>query len=125
MMAGSNATLRQMLTIPYVVLMLLVAALIPAAPATATPWKDCAFNGRAMACSDSHRPDGSVRIVWQDGVITRLQLLQAGFPESRLRDPLGGVWTRRVLIQGNAVFTNVANGNEIVVPLRPLPAQQH
>jgi hypothetical protein len=35
-----------------------------------------------------------------------------------LRDSLGGTWEREVLIQGNAVFTNPANGNRIFVPLR-------
>ena len=30
----------------------------------------------------------------------------------------GGIWEREVLIQGNAVFTNPANGNRIFVPLR-------
>jgi hypothetical protein len=31
---------------------------------------------------------------------------------------LGGVWEREIYINGNAVFTNKANGNRIFVPLR-------
>ncbi len=46
------------------------------------------------------------------------RLVQDGFPISTLRDSLGGIWQREILIQGNAVFTNPANGNRIVVPLR-------
>ena len=44
------------------------------------------------------------------------RLVQDGFPISTLRDSLGGIWQREILIQGNAVFTNPANGNRIVVP---------
>jgi hypothetical protein len=47
------------------------------------------------------------------------RLIQEGFPFSTLRDSLGGIWRREVLGQGNAVFTNTANGNRIAVPLRP------
>lgn len=46
------------------------------------------------------------------------RLLKLGHPFSTLRDSLAGLWRREVLIQGNAVFTNAANGNRIVVPLR-------
>jgi len=46
-------------------------------------------------------------------------MVREGFPFSTLRDSLGGVWERQILVQGNAVFTNKANGNRIVVPLRP------
>jgi hypothetical protein len=34
------------------------------------------------------------------------------------RDSLGGLWEREIFPQGNAVFTNKANGNRILVPLR-------
>lgn len=44
--------------------------------------------------------------------------VKPGFPLSTLRDSGGALWQRQVLIQGNAVFTNRANGNRIVVPLR-------
>ena len=67
---------------------------------------------------DSHSPDGTVRITWQDGQAMTYRLVQDGFPISTLRDSLGGIWEREILIQGNAVFTHPANGNRIVVPLR-------
>jgi hypothetical protein len=46
------------------------------------------------------------------------RLVKEGFPLSTLRDSLGGIWQREILVQGNAVFSNPANGNRIVVPLR-------
>ena len=46
------------------------------------------------------------------------QLVRGGFPRSQLRDVLGVLWEREVLIQGNAVFTDAVQGNRIVVPLR-------
>ena len=56
---------------------------------------------------------------WKDGLHMGYVALPAvpGRPE-RLRDRRGGVWEREVLIQGNTVLTNVANGQRIVVPLR-------
>ena len=91
----------------------------PMAPAAlAEPWKDCAFNDQPIRCRDSHSADGTVRIDWEDGQTMTYQLVKEGFPVSVLRDSLGGVWEREVLIQGNAVFTNPANGNRIFVPLR-------
>ncbi|MFM7237131.1 MAG: hypothetical protein ACKOYK_10260 [Cyanobium sp.] len=84
----------------------------------AAPWKACSFNDQPIPCRDSHSSDGSVRILWQDGLSMTYQLVEPGFPLSTLRDALGGLWQREVLIQGNAVFTNNANGNRIVVPLR-------
>ncbi|SBO44233.1 hypothetical protein [Cyanobium sp. NIES-981] len=86
--------------------------------ALAEGWKDCAFNDQPIGCRDSHGSDGSVRIVWEDGQAMTYRLVEEGFPISTLRDSLGGLWQRRVLIQGNAVFTNPANGNRIFVPLR-------
>ena len=87
--------------------------------AHAEPWKRCAFNDRPIACRDSHSSDGSVRLVWRDGKAMTYRLVREGFPFSTLRDSLGGVWERQIFVQGNAVFTNKANGNRIFVPLRP------
>jgi hypothetical protein len=96
----------------------LVVLLGNATPGRAESWKSCSFNDSPIACRDSHSPDGTVRITWQDGQTMTYQLVQDGFPISTLRDSLGGIWQREILIQGNAVFTNPANGNRIVVPLR-------
>jgi len=103
---------------------LCIAALValvslPAMAAGAEPWKPCSFNDRTIPCRDSHSSDGTVRIVWKDGKTMTYRLIQEGFPFSTLRDSLGGIWRREVLGQGNAVFTNTANGNRIAVPLRP------
>ena len=84
----------------------------------AESWKSCSFNDSTIPCRDSQSPDGTVRITWQDGQAMTYRLVQDGFPISTLRDSLGGIWQREILIQGNAVFTNPANGNRIVVPLR-------
>lgn len=96
--------------------LLLLAGAVPAGQAA--PWKDCSFNDRPIPCRDSHFADGSVRIVWQDGLAMTYRLIKPGFPVSILRDTLGGRWQREVLPQGNAVFVNPANGNRILVPLR-------
>jgi hypothetical protein len=96
--------------------LLLLAGTLPAGQAA--PWKDCSFNDRSIPCRDSHFADGSVRIVWQDGLAMTYRLIKAGFPISILRDALGGSWEREILPQGNAVFVNPTNGNRIVVPLR-------
>ncbi len=98
--------------------LLALLVLLAAAPAQAAPWKDCAFNDIPIPCRDSHGSDGTVRITWKDGQAMTYRLVVEGFPRSTLRDALGGLWEREVLIQGNAVFTNKANGNRIVVPLR-------
>ena len=95
---------------------LLIGAIGPAA--LAELWKTCAFNDQPIRCRDSHAADGTVRIVWEDGKAMTYTLVKEGFPVSTLRDSLGGTWEREVLIQGNAVFTNPANGNRIFVPLR-------
>jgi hypothetical protein len=88
-------------------------------PGHAEPWKACAFNDTTIPCRDSHSPDGTVRIVWQDGKAMTYRQVKAGFPLSSLRDSLGGIWERQIFVQGNAVFTNKLNGNRIFVPLRP------
>jgi hypothetical protein len=80
--------------------------------------KACAFNDRVIPCRDSHDADGSVHLIWRDGLTMTDRLIAPGFPVSRLRDALGGLWTREILPQGNAVFLNPANGNRVVVPLR-------
>jgi hypothetical protein len=95
---------------------LLIGAIGPAA--LAEPWKTCAFNDQPIRCRDSHSADGTARIVWEDGKAMTYRLVEEGFPVSVLRDSLGGTWERQVLVQGNAVFTNPANGNRIFVPLR-------
>ncbi|MFN4867887.1 MAG: hypothetical protein ACK5GZ_16410 [Cyanobium sp.] len=96
----------------------LVVLLANAAVGRSETWKSCSFNDSSIPCRDSHSPDGTVRITWQDGQAMTYRLVQDGFPISTLRDSLGGIWQREILIQGNAVFTNPANGNRIVVPLR-------
>lgn len=75
-------------------------------------------NNQPIPCRDEHSRDGTVLIVWKDGQAMTYRLINAGFPRSILRDSLGGLWEREVLIQGNAIFRNRGNGNRIVVPLR-------
>jgi hypothetical protein len=99
----------------------MAALLIGGAPSRAEPWKDCAYNDRSIPCHDSHSSEGTVQIVWKDGKAMTYWLIQEGFPFSTLRDSLGGLWEREIYVQGNAVFTNKANGNRIFVPLRPEP----
>ncbi len=99
-------------------LLVLVLSLVVGMPAKAGGWKACEFNDRPTPCRDSHSSDGTVRILWNDGKAMTYRLVKEGFPFSILRDSLGGIWEREVLAQGNAVFTNKANGNRIVVPLR-------
>jgi len=92
--------------------------LIGSAPGRAETWKDCAYNDRPIPCRDSHRNDGTIRIVWKDGKAMTYPLLKEDVPFSTLRDTLGGLWERDIYLQGNAVFTNKANGNRVFVPLR-------
>lgn len=92
------------------------AALV--APARADGWKACWFNEQPIGCRDQHHADGRLTILWRDGVSMTYRLLRKGFPRSQLRDALGGLWEREVLVQGNAVLTHTGNGNRIVVPLR-------
>ena len=97
------------------------ALLVLLGHATASPadsWKDCSYNDRPVPCRDSHSPDGTLRITWKDGQAMTYRLVKEGFPISTLRDSLGSIWQREILVQGNAVFSNPANGNRIVVPLR-------
>ena len=82
-------------------------------------WKDCAFNGAVIGCSDTPLPNG-LRIVWKDGLrMTYVERppRQPGDPVY-LTDTLGGLWRRELLVQGNTVLTNLENGNRIFVPLR-------
>jgi hypothetical protein len=96
----------------------LLALLGHATASHADAWKTCSYNDRPIPCRDSHSPDGTVLITWKDGQAMTYRLVTEGFPFSTLRDSLGGIWQREILVQGNAVFTNPANGNRIVVPLR-------
>ena len=94
--------------------------LAEAAPIPQIPrdnWKDCSFNDRLIGCQDRELPEG-VRIDWRDGRSMTYQLIREGFPLSLLRDRHGGLWQRELLVQGNGVYTNRANANRIVVPLR-------
>jgi len=97
-----------------------LGALFIATPAQviAEPWKTCWFNDQAMGCRDQHHADGSLTIEWSDGLAMTYTLVREGVPRSTLRDSLGGLWQREVLVQGNAVFTHAQNGNRIMVPLR-------
>jgi hypothetical protein len=82
-------------------------------------WKDCAFNGQVIGCTDSQLENG-LRIIWKDGIsmiYKERPPLQAGDPVY-LVDRLGGLWRREVLAQGNLILTNLSNGNRIFVPLR-------
>ena len=82
-------------------------------------WKDCEYNLEVIGCIDQQLPDG-LRIVWKDGLSMEYIMIprtQAG-EEDILRDRLGGLWRREVMIQGNVVLTNLGNGNRLLVPLR-------
>lgn len=96
----------------------LAALLFSASAAQAQAWKNCRYNEMPIACRDSHSADGTICILWKDGKAMTYRLVKEGFPVSTLRDRLGGLWERQILAQGNAVFSNRANGNRIVVPLR-------
>ncbi|MBE9171570.1 hypothetical protein IQ216_00230 [Cyanobium sp. LEGE 06143] len=112
---------RAPLTMALISSALAAAVLAPAvlAPAAlAEAWKSCAYNDQPIGCRDNHSADGRVCIVWEDGQAMTYRLVKEGFPLSTLRDSLGGTWERRVYVQGNAEFTNPANGNRIFVPLR-------
>lgn len=107
----------------------LVAA--PAPSVAASPpqvardnWKDCSYNGEIIGCRDQQLPDG-LRILWADGLkMTYINLGPLGAvradaePSRAMRDQLGGLWRRELLIQGNTVLINTASGARIVVPLR-------
>jgi len=96
----------------------LLSLVVNAAAGHSETWKSCSYNDISIPCHDSHSPDGTVRIVWKDGQAMTYMLVKEGFPTSTLRDSLSGLWKRETLVQGNAVFTNKANGNRIVVRLR-------
>lgn len=86
--------------------------------AAAGAWKACRFQNLVIGCRDQHHSDGSVRILWQDGRVLTYRVVKPGFPVSRLYDRSGQLWQREILVQGNAVFTNLATGQRFVVPLR-------
>lgn len=87
-------------------------------------WKDCSYNGEIIGCRDQQLPDG-LRILWADGLrMTYVKIAPPGTfeadakPSQIMRDLLGGLWRRELLIQGNTVLINTASGTRIVVPLR-------
>ncbi len=82
-------------------------------------WKDCEFNLQVIGCIDEHRPDG-LRILWKDGLKMDYQTTQKGQDgmDDILKDRLGGLWRREVMIQGNITLTHRGNGNRIMIPLR-------
>lgn len=96
----------------------LALLLLSTSAAQAQPWKNCSYNDTPIPCHDSHSADGTVHILWKDGLAMTYRVVKEGFPISTLRDRLGGLWEREILPQGHAVFTNRANGNRIVVPSR-------
>jgi len=82
-------------------------------------WKDCEFNLQVIGCRDEQLVDG-LRITWKDGI--RMEYKIAKQPEAGneaiLKDRLGGLWRREVLVQGNVILTHLGNGNRIMIPLR-------
>lgn len=82
-------------------------------------WKDCEFNLQVIGCSDEQLVDG-LRITWKDGIRTEYRIAKP--PEAGnkaiLKDRLGGLWSREVLVQGNVILTHLGNGNRIMIPLR-------
>ena len=82
-------------------------------------WKDCLYNKQVIRCQDEPTADG-LRIVWVDGVRTRLERrppARPGLP-SYWGDRYGGLWRRELLVQGNTLLTNLGTGNLILIPLR-------
>jgi hypothetical protein len=86
-------------------------------------WKDCLYNKDVIRCRDEQTAD-VLRIVWVDGVRTRLERrppARPGLP-SYWGDRYGGLWRRELLVQGNTLLTNLGTGNRILIPLRyPCP----
>jgi len=91
------------------------------APQIARPggWKDCSYNDVVIACIDQQRPQG-LRIDWKDGLFMVYSETDAPLPGDPplLRDKLGGLWRRELLLQGNSLLVNQRNGNRILIPLR-------
>lgn len=82
-------------------------------------WKDCTYNDQTIGCIDKQLFDG-LQIIWKDGL--RMTYREQA-PTSRgglvfLKDTLGGLWQREILVQGNTLLTNLYNGNRIFIPLR-------
>ncbi len=93
----------------------------PLAPQLARDgWKDCAFNDVSIACVDQALPAGGLQLVWKDGLRMKYSEEPARKPGDSpyLRDQLGGLWQKQVLVQGNTVLTNTSNGARILIPLR-------
>ena len=82
-------------------------------------WKDCLYNKEVIRCRDEQTAD-VLRIVWVDGVRTRLERrppARPGLPND-WGDRYGGLWRRELLVQGNTLLTNLGTGNRILIPLR-------
>jgi hypothetical protein len=82
-------------------------------------WKDCLYNKEVIRCRDEQTAD-VLRIVWVDGVRTRLKRrppARPGLPND-WGDRYGGLWRRELLVQGNTLLTNLGTGNRILIPLR-------
>jgi hypothetical protein len=82
-------------------------------------WKDCLYNKEVIRCRDEPTED-VLRIVWVDGVRTRLERRPPARPgqPSYWGDRYGGLWRRELLVQGNTLLTNLGTGNRILIPLR-------
>lgn len=98
----------------------------PSREATTTPaqiardqWKDCQFNLQVIGCIDEHFSDG-LRLIWKDGLRMDYRMVKTPQADERvvLKDRLGGLWRREVLVQGNVILTHLGNGNRIMIPLR-------
>jgi hypothetical protein len=77
-------------------------------------WKDCEFNLQVIGCRDQQLANYGLRIIWKDGL--RMDYKLVG--DDLLRDTLGGLWRRQVLVQGNLLLKNTKNTNRILIPLR-------
>lgn len=91
----------------------------PPAQIARDQWKDCQFNLQVIGCMDEHFPDG-LRLIWKDGLRMEYRIVKTPQAEESvvLKDRLGGLWRREVLLQGNVILTHLGNGNRIMIPLR-------
>jgi hypothetical protein len=82
-------------------------------------WKDCQFNLQVIGCMDEHFTDG-LRLIWKDGLRMEYHMVKTPQRDESvlMKDRLGGLWRREVLVQGNVILTHLGNGNRIMIPLR-------